>query len=160
MEVLGLRKALTRESASLVSTYATIKRRITSEESFYEHEGEALLHDSRLKYSKDLYLGPSFPAIIGSGPNGAIVHYRPVEDTSAKCDQLTTPILIDTGGHYLDGTTDTTRTLCFDKCPSITDIKEMYTRVLMGNLDLQLACFPANKTQGMALENFARQHLW
>ena len=95
-----------------------------------------MLHEARQKYSKKLYLGPSFPAIVGAGQNGAIVHYRPVEGTSAKCDSLDTPILIDTGGHYLDGTTDTTRTLCFSPKPPINDLKEMYTRVLMGNIDL------------------------
>lgn len=72
------------------------------------------MHEARQRYSKQLYLGPSFPAIVGYGANGAIVHYRPTSETSATCDKLNTPILIDTGGHYLDGTTDTTRTIMFD----------------------------------------------
>ena len=106
-------------------------------------------------------MGPSFPAIVGSGANGAIVHYRPTPEAHAKVSDLRTPILIDTGGHYLDGTTDTTRTLLFSPDASVyPDLKEMYTRVLMGNLDLQLANFPAKKTMGMVLDSFARQHLW
>ena len=93
-----------------------------------------MLHLARQKYSVGLYLGPSFPAIVGAGPNGAIVHYRPTKENYATSKSLETPILIDTGGHYLDGTTDTTRTLAFSQNDS--DLKEMYTRVLMGNLDL------------------------
>ena len=85
-----------------------------------------------------MYLGPSFPAIVGAGPNGAIVHYRPTKEAHSVCDSLSTPILIDTGGHYLDGTTDTTRTLLFSDLKDCDhpDLSEMYTRVLMGNLDL------------------------
>jgi len=123
-----------------------------------------MLHQSRQKYSKELYLGPSFPAIVGSGPNGAIVHYRPTQENHASCTNLATPVLLDTGGHYLDGTTDTTRTLIFSdefgEDPVYADLREMYTRVLMGNLDLQLTTFPAKKTMGSSLDSFARKYLW
>lgn len=81
-----------------------------------------------------MYMGPSFPAIVGSGPSGAIVHYRPNEKTSRLIEK-TDCVLVDTGAHYLDGTTDTTRTLVFQDCHDI-DLKDKYTRVLMGNLDL------------------------
>lgn len=109
-------------------------------------------------------MGPSFPAIVGAGPNGAIVHYRPTEENHATCENLLTPILIDTGGHYLDGTTDTTRTLIFSEDyqqdETLANLSEMYTRVLMGNLDLQLATFPAKRTMGSSIEALARRHLW
>ena len=100
-----------------------------------------MLREARLKYSEDLYLSPSFPAIVGSGPNGAIIHYRPTLENHAIVTDFETPILIDTGGQYFDGTTDTTRTLVFDgekveNNEKFKGIKEMYTRVLMGNLDL------------------------
>jgi len=89
-------------------------------------------------YGGTKYLGPSFPAIVGSGPNGAIVHYRPVKGDCRTVKSLDECILIDTGAHYLNGTTDTTRTLVFsDKPANGEKLKEMYTRVLMGNLDLQ-----------------------
>lgn len=108
-------------------------------------------------------MGPSFPAIVGAGPNGAIVHYRPTKENHAVSSSLSTPILIDTGGHYLDGTTDTTRTLAFsEECiVENPDLREMYTRVLMGNLDLQMTEFPGDKrTFGSSLESFARRYLW
>ena len=113
-EVEGLRQAYFRESAALVSVYANIKKTIETQGRFEEYKGEQMLHEARGRYSEERYLGPSFPAIVGAGPNGAIVHYRPTEEFHSVSDSLSTPILIDTGGHYLDGTTDTTRTLSFD----------------------------------------------
>ena len=90
------------------------------------------------------------------------MHYRPTRESYSTCESLKTPILIDTGGHYLDGTTDTTRTLAFsdDYDQDYPDLREMYTRVLMGNLDLSLVQFPANNTPGLLLDSFARRHLW
>ena len=56
----------------------------------------------------------SFPMILGSGPNGAIIHYRADENSSIKLDP-NVPILCDTGAQYKRGTTDTTRTLLFNE---------------------------------------------
>ena len=69
-------------------------------------------------------------------------------------------MLIDTGAHYLTGTTDTTRTLVFSDKNRNEELMEMYTRVLMGNLDLQDVKFPKEKTFGCYLEPLARKHLW
>jgi len=77
-EISGLKEALLMESAALTSFYAQIKHNLGTK-TFFEEEGEAMLHDLRTKYGQGLYLGPSFPAIIGSGGNGAIIHYRPKE---------------------------------------------------------------------------------
>jgi Xaa-Pro aminopeptidase len=94
----------------------------------------------------------SFPMILGSGANGAIVHYRAEEGSSSKLN-ANIPILCDTGAQYLTGTTDTTRTFLFSEPLSNTQsfssqqafyshLKEMYTRVVMGNLDFQETLFP------------------
>ncbi len=94
----------------------------------------------------------SFPMILGSGPNGAIIHYRAEDNASSKLDKFI-PILCDTGAQYTMGTTDTTRTLLFEEEGSCLnkefyrDLKEMYTRVLMGNLDLQDTKFPGEITK-------------
>ena len=88
---------------------------------------------------------------MGSGPNGAIVHYRPTLESHGVSDSLLTPILIDTGGHYLDGTTDTTRTLAFGldpSCERYPRLSEMYTRVLLGNIDFELTHFVEKKAYG------------
>ena len=157
-EIDNLKHALLTESCALISTYAQIKAKI-SEGTFYEHHAEAMLRQKRQRYGGDEYLLPSFPAIVGAGPNGAIVHYRPMEGTDRKVTRLDECVLIDTGAHYMQGTTDTTRTLVFSDTAN-HELKEMYTRVLMGNLDLESTCFPAGKTFGYQIEPFARRHLW
>ena len=71
--------------------------------------------------------GISFDTICGSGPNGAIIHYRATEKTNLviKPNDL---ILIDSGGQYFEGTTDITRTITRGKCDEKT--KDLYTMVL------------------------------
>jgi len=76
----------------------------------------------------------SFPTIAGVGSNGAIVHYRAaVGSDLLKYVDRSRPILIDSGGQYDYGTTDVTRTWFFGENPS-EDFKDMYTRVLKGNI--------------------------
>ena len=82
------------------------------------------------KKNKD-YLFPSFPTIAGSGPNGAIVHYR-AKKNSCRVINNSDILLCDSGGQYRYGTTDVTRTICFAK-PS-DEIKDIFTRVLKGHI--------------------------
>jgi len=101
----------------------------------------------------------SFPTIAGVGSNGAIVHYKAEAGSELlqylDCEK---PILIDSGGQYLYGTTDVTRTWHFGKQPS-KEFCEAYTRVLKGNIAVDSQIFPEN-TPGFVLDVFARQHLW
>jgi Xaa-Pro aminopeptidase len=60
----------------------------------------------------DLYIGDSFDCILGTGANGAIIHYKPTKEESHVLNPNEV-ILCDSGGQYLDGTTDTTRTVHF-----------------------------------------------
>src|SRR5690606_25700691 len=85
-----------------------------------------------------LFKGISFDTIAGSGPNGAIVHYRatPEKHSPVLNDTL---LLIDSGGQYLDGTTDITRTIAIGM-PS-DEMRRMFTLVLMGHIDLASARF-------------------
>lgn len=84
--------------------------------------------------SEELNAGLSFENISSVGPNAAIIHYAPTQDSAAKItkDQV---YLLDSGGQYLDGTIDTTRTMHFGT-PTAWE-KECYTRVLLGNLDIE-----------------------
>jgi Xaa-Pro aminopeptidase len=107
------------------------------------------------KESKD-YIEPSFPTISGSGPNGAIVHYRVSEKTNRRLDQNNL-LLVDSGGQYRFGTTDVTRTVAIGT-PS-QEMKENFTRVLKGHIALATAIFPEG-TNGMQLDALARQYLW
>ena len=81
------------------------------------------------KKNKD-YLYPSFNTIAGSGPNSAIIHYR---SSKKQIEKLKNDIfLCDSGGQYKFGTTDVTRTVCFNR-PS-KRIKDIFTRVLKGHI--------------------------
>lgn len=102
------------------------------------------------------YWGPSFPSIVGYGPNGAIVHYRPEpgRDAQTRPEGL---LLIDAGAQYEDGTTDLTRTLALG--PVENAHRADYTRVLRGHVALARAVFPAG-TCGYQLDPLARQPLW
>jgi Xaa-Pro aminopeptidase len=98
----------------------------------------------------------SFSTIAGSGPNGAIVHYRVTRASNRKMgkDEL---FLIDSGGQYEDGTTDITRTVAVGK-PS-EEMRDRFTRVLKGHIAIATAVFPEN-TSGAQLDPLARTALW
>ena len=102
------------------------------------------------------YLQPSFDPIMGYGPHGAIVHYSATAETDAAIEAKSF-LLADTGGHYLTGTTDVTRTYALG--PLTPGQKASYTAVLRGNLNLGAARFKAGCT-GSNLDILARQPLW
>ncbi|MET1047600.1 MAG: aminopeptidase P family protein [Hyphomicrobium sp.] len=98
----------------------------------------------------------SFPTISGSGPNGAIVHYRVNDETNRRIHPGEL-FLIDSGGQYPDGTTDITRTVAVGE-PS-DDMKRHFTAVLKGHIAVATARFPKG-TRGIDLDPFARRALW
>ncbi len=101
------------------------------------------------------FLYPSFPTIAGMGAHGAIVHYRATHASNAPLgDGL---LLIDSGGQYLGGTTDVTRTVV--RGPALPEHKAWFTRVLKGHIALARAQFPVGTT-GSQLDVLARQFLW
>lgn len=114
---------------------------------------EKLAH---FRSQQDGYFGESFSAIIGYKGNGAIVHYRAMEDT-CKTIENEGMLLTDSGGQYVDGTTDITRTFCFSDPTS--EQKLHYTLVLKGHIGLGMAVFPEGTT-GAQLDIKAREHLW
>lgn len=102
------------------------------------------------------YYGESFDAIIGYNGNGAIIHYKPEKDTAATV-KPSGVLLVDSGGQYLDGTTDITRTIALSE-PS-ANVKDHYTRVLKGHIAIANVVFPRG-TRGIQLDILARQFLW
>ncbi len=98
----------------------------------------------------------SFNSISSAGPNGAINHYRPDTQTNRKLAKGTL-FLLDSGGQYLDGTTDVTRTMAIGD-PS-EEMKERNTRVLKGHIALARVRFPKGTT-GSQLDVLARMSLW
>ncbi|MBU6449866.1 MAG: M24 family metallopeptidase, partial [Rhodospirillales bacterium] len=107
---------------------------------------------------QDLFKGESFPAISGAGENGAIIHYR-VTPESNRPIRPNEVYLIDSGGQYLDGTTDITRTIWTGPGPAPAEVREHVTRVLAGTIALARAVFPEGVT-GAHLDAFARAELW
>lgn len=107
---------------------------------------------------EDGFRGLSFETISAVGANAAVIHYKPKQDSAALISQKEI-YLLDSGGHYWDGTTDITRTVHFGT-PTARE-KECYTRVLLGNLDLCRAVWPANSSiSGADLDILARRWLW
>ena len=98
----------------------------------------------------------SFDTISGAGPNGAIVHYRSSEKTNRKLETGSL-YLVDSGGQYVDGTTDITRTVAIGE--PTDEMRDRFTRVLKGHIAVATALFPKG-TRGGQLDSFARRPLW
>jgi Xaa-Pro aminopeptidase len=105
-----------------------------------------------------LFQAESFPAISGAGENGAIVHYRvtPESNRPIRPDEC---YLVDSGGQYLDGTTDVTRTLWTGPGPAPQTLRARYTRVLQGHIGLATLRFPKG-VAGPHIDAIARHALW
>lgn len=113
-------------------------------------------HLLRFRSAATSFKGESFTTIAGYADNGAIIHYHPHKGhDKAIGDQSL--LLIDSGGQYLEGTTDITRTIHLGM-PTVYE-QECYTRVLKGHLALQRTPFPQG-TRGEQLDVLARQFLW
>jgi Xaa-Pro aminopeptidase len=104
----------------------------------------------------DGYLGPSFEPIIAYGEHGAIVHYEATPETDVEFGPRSL-CLADTGGHYIEGTTDVTRTIVLGEVTQ--EEKEAFTTVLKGHLNLAAAHFPYGVC-GQNLDVLAREPLW
>jgi Xaa-Pro aminopeptidase len=151
IEIEGARQAHLRDGAALVQflhwldTQADLPDEMTiveTLESFRESTGRL----------KDI----SFDTIAGAAANGAIVHYRPTRRLNKRVERGSL-LLVDSGGQYLDGTTDVTRTVAIGE-PS-NEMRERFTLVLKGNLALARVRFPPGTT-GSALDVLARAALW
>lgn len=110
----------------------------------------------QFRAEQEHYLGPSFAPIFGYGPHGAIVHYSATAESDAAVEPQGL-LLSDTGGHYLEGSTDVTRT--FVVGPLTEEMKHHYTLVLRGHLNLAAAKFRAG-CSGVSLDYIARKPLW
>ncbi len=126
----------------------------TDKENITELSAAEKLEEFRAE--NDTYLGPSFEPIIAYGAHGAIVHYEATEETNVKIEPKGL-CLTDTGGHYLEGTTDITRTIALGKLTQ--EEKTAFTLVLKGHLNLAAAKFKYGIC-GENLDYLARYPLW
>ena len=152
-ELDGVRAAHLRDGAALTKFLAWLSRDAPK-----GHLTEIEVADKLASFRAEanLYRGPSFATIAGAGGNGAIVHYRASPDSNAtiKPDML---LLVDSGGQYLDGTTDVTRTVVIGTPTS--EQKKRFTLVLKGHIALGSARF-VKGTTGSQLDALARHALW
>ncbi|PIW28252.1 MAG: X-Pro aminopeptidase [Rhodospirillales bacterium CG15_BIG_FIL_POST_REV_8_21_14_020_66_15] len=152
-EIKGMRAAHLRDGAAMARFLAWFHAE-APEGRISELEASDKLY--ALRRENDLLRDLSFDTISGSGPNGAIVHYKatPASNRRIRKGDL---YLIDSGAQYLDGTTDITRTVAVAR-PS-KEARDRFTRVLKGHIALARARFPRGTT-GSQLDPLARQFLW
>ena len=105
--------------------------------------------------SRKNYLYPSFDTIAGSGPNGAVIHYRSDKFSNRKL-RKNDLLLLDSGGQYKWGTTDVTRTVCFSNVSN--KVKDVFTRVLKGHIAVALTNINKERN-GHNIDKIARKSL-
>ena len=152
-QIMGMKKAHIRDGAAMVNFLHW----------FGQNFGKMVMTEMTVvdklfefRSQQQLFAGISFHPIVGFGAHGAIVHYSvsKASDIAVEKDGI---LLIDSGGHYLDGTTDITRTI---STGNVTlQQKRDFTIVLKGMIGLANAIFPED-TKGYSLDSFARKSLW
>lgn len=152
-EIAGFRQAMLRDGVAVVKFLRWLKPAV-------EAGGQTEISIDRkltsLRAGQHLFRDISFDTIAGYQAHGAIVHYEatPETDVALKPEGL---ILIDSGAQYQDGTTDITRTIALG--PVTEEMKHVYTLVLKGHIQLELAKFP-DGASGTQLDALARECMW
>ena len=152
-EIAGAKSAHRRDAVALTRFLAWIDREAPSGALTEIDTVEAL---ETFRRDTGALKDVSFPTIAGTGPNGAIVHYRVTRKTNRRIapgDLL----LINSGAQYEDGTTDVTRTIAIG-APT-QEMRDRFTRVLRGHIAIACALFP-DGTTGAQIDTLARQFLW
>lgn len=152
-EIAGFRQAMLRDGVAMVKFLRWLKPAV-------EAGGQTEISIDRkltsLRAEQHLFRDISFDTIAGYQAHGAIVHYEatPETDVALKPEGL---ILIDSGAQYQDGTTDITRTIALG--PVTEEMKHVYTLVLKGHIQLELAKFP-DGASGTQLDALTRECMW
>ncbi len=153
VEINGAREAQKRDGAAVCQFLAWLGQE-AEKGRLSEHDAQSYLEVCRRR--QPLWQDLSFPTISAAGPNGAIVHYRATSQQYRLLEPGTL-YLVDSGGQYLDGTTDITRTIAIGS--PAPEHRDRYTRVLKGHMALAMATFPKGTT-GAQLDTLARRPLW
>jgi Xaa-Pro aminopeptidase len=152
-EIAGSRAAHQRDGVAMARFLAWLEREAPAGKVTEIDAVEAL---ESFRRDTGLLKDISFPTIAGSGPNGAIVHYR-VTRASNRTLGMDELFLVDSGAQYEDGTTDITRTVVIGT--PTDEMRDRFTRVLKGHIAIATAVFPEN-TSGAQLDPLARTALW
>ena len=152
-EIAGFRQAMLRDGVAMVKFLRWLKPAVEAGgQTEISIDGKL----TSLRAEQHLFRDISFDTIAGYQAHGAIVHYEatPETDVALKPEGL---ILIDSGAQYQDGTTDITRTIALG--PVTEEMKHVYTLVLKGHIQLELAKFP-DGASGTQLDALARECMW
>jgi Xaa-Pro aminopeptidase len=154
-ELEGMRACHIRDGAALIEYFAWLENELVVNKAMIDevHAADKL---EELRSRHKHFVGLSFDTISSTGPNAAVIHYKPERGNCSIIDPNAI-YLCDSGAQYYDGTTDTTRTLHFGTPTEME--KKAYTLVLKGNIALDTAVFPKG-TSGFSLDTLARQFLW
>ena len=153
VEMTGVRRAMVKDGVALTKFFKWLEENVDSC-TLTEVSVDKKLYECRQE--QENFIGESFGTIAGYGPHGAIVHYS-ATDESASTLKPEGIFLLDSGGQYLDGTTDITRTVALGK---VTDQQKTdFTLVLKGHIALGTAIFPTG-TRGTQLDILARKAMW
>lgn len=152
-EIAGYRRAMLRDGVAMVKF---LKWLVPAVEAGGQTEMSIDRKLTSLRAEQDLFRDISFDTIAGYQAHGAIVHYEASAETDAplKPEGL---LLLDSGAQYQDGTTDITRTIALG--PVTEEMKHIYTLVLKGHIQLELAKFP-DGASGTQLDALARECMW
>eukprot|EP01118_Nematostelium_gracile_P006879 TRINITY_DN2223_c0_g1_i1.p1 TRINITY_DN2223_c0_g1~~TRINITY_DN2223_c0_g1_i1.p1 ORF type:complete len:293 (-),score=57.07 TRINITY_DN2223_c0_g1_i1:25-903(-) len=150
-----MRQCHIRDAAALVQYLSWLEDQMESNRPVTEISGADQLEEFRSQ--QKLFQCLSFDSISGYGSNGAIIHYKPDREKEHVTIGRDSLYLIDSGGQYLDGTTDVTRTIALGN-PSALE-RECYTSVLRGMIAVNSSIFPEGTT-GRELDILARLPLW
>lgn len=152
-ELEGFRKVMVRDGVAMVKFLHWLTHNVGKEDMTEFTIGEKL---EQFRAEGENFVGTSFTSIIGYKENGAIMHYSADKET-AKTVEKDRSILVDSGGQYLEGTTDITRTFPLGEVSD--EFKKNSTLVLKGLIQLSKVKFPKG-TAGVHLDAFARLALW
>jgi Xaa-Pro aminopeptidase len=155
IELEGMRQCHIRDGAALIEYFSWLEDQLNAQKVELDEVTAAdKLEEMRSKHKH--FVGLSFDTISSTGANAAVIHYKPERGNCSIIDPKAI-YLCDSGAQYLDGTTDTTRTLHFGEPTELE--RKAYTLVLKGHIALDVAIFPKGTT-GFALDTLARQFLW
>ena len=155
VELTNIRNAYIKEGTCWVRLFMWLEAQLAAPGDLLLHESDIAQKLTELRGKQPHYIGDSFSTIAAYGPNAASAHYNPgPKGAEIKQEGF---LLIDSGGQYLDGTTDTTRTIPVGE---LTDeMRRDFTLVLKGHIALTAAVFPTGTT-GSQLDVLARLALW
>ena len=151
-EIAGFKSAMLRDGIAMVKFLKWLDERGEGNET----ELSVDRHLTALRAEQPLYRDLSFDTIAGYGAHGAIVHYEATPETDIPLEPHGL-LLLDSGAQYLDGTTDITRTIALG--PLTDEQRRVYTLVLKGHIQIELAKFPSG-ISGSQLDVLARAAMW